>query len=127
MARPLILALAAYYGVNGAYLLLFSGHFYETVPGVTQTGPFNHHFIVDIGFAFLVSAAALGWGAYKRIAPLAVFGGGWPVLHGLYHLQIWLAAGLPLNRVALADWAGVIVPALLLPLAAIWLRKAVPA
>jgi len=124
MTRPLIFILAGYYGINGAYLLLLPRHFYDHVPGVVLSGPYNPHFIADIGLIFLVSAAALGWAGWAKLPGLALFGGGWPLLHGLFHLRLWLTRGLPLDRVAASDWLGVILPALLVALAAYRLKEA---
>ena len=38
---------------------------YETVPGVPDTGPFNPHFVQDIGVAFLVAGLALAARAWR--------------------------------------------------------------
>ena len=34
---------------NGLFMLLAPSTWYHFVPGVTHTGPFNQHFIRDIG------------------------------------------------------------------------------
>src|SRR4026209_2266576 len=50
---------------------------YETVPGVSETGPFNPHFVQDIGIAFLVAGLALAARAWRpRYRPAAVAGAG---------------------------------------------------
>ena len=56
-------------GLNGAMMLVAPGPWYEAVPGVTGTGPFNSHFIRDIGAAYLACAAGLGWWAARRTGP----------------------------------------------------------
>jgi hypothetical protein len=40
--------------VNGLVMLGFPADWYPTVPGVIDVGPFNAHFIRDIGVAYLV-------------------------------------------------------------------------
>ena len=46
--------------------MLFTGPFwYQSVPGAAETGPFNPHFVQDIGAAFLVAGLAL---AARRVA-----------------------------------------------------------
>ena len=100
---------------------LFPGHrilsvadaaaFYQTAPAVIETGPYNRHFIIDVGFAFLVSAAALAWSAWHSDRRLALIGAAWPLLHGLFHLHNWVEIGLPVDAHAAADWAGVVLPA----------------
>jgi hypothetical protein len=40
--------------------MLFDGAtWYASVPGVVETGPYNPHFVQDIGAAFLVAGLAL--------------------------------------------------------------------
>ena len=47
---------------NGLAMLTAGPLWYETVPGVSETGPFNPHFVQDIGVAFLVAGLALAGG-----------------------------------------------------------------
>ena len=59
-------------GLNGAFMLVAPGPWYETVPGVTGTGPFNPHFIRDIGRDFVgvylpaLIAVAIVWRGLQR-------------------------------------------------------------
>lgn len=66
---------------------------YAAMPGVEMTGPFNSHFVRDIGLIFLASGAALMLGARKGgdAAVLAVAGAAWPAMHGLFHVYGWIA------------------------------------
>ncbi len=83
IARLLGVLLAA----NAVYMLFAPEAWYQSVPGVTGTGPFNHHFIGDIGLAFLAAAVSLLVGSLKaeRLAgyalPAAVFLAGHAILH----------------------------------------------
>ena len=50
---------------NGIFMLVSPEHWYVAVPGVTDTRPFNQHFIRDIGLIFLFVGAAFLLGAAK--------------------------------------------------------------
>jgi len=100
---------------NGAFMLAAGRRWYETIPGVTHTGPFNPHFVADIGAAYLVAGLALvarGWrGGYW---PAALAGAAFFALHALIHV-IDIASGhsalpgmdaaLVIAPAALALWA----------------------
>ena len=49
------------FGANGLSMLLFPETWFNTIPGVTATGPFNAHFVRDVGAAYLVCGLAFGW------------------------------------------------------------------
>src|SRR5215469_1013117 len=61
MKRALALILALVMGGNGLVMLVAGRWWYGAVPGVTETGPFNPHFVKDIGAEYLVVGVALGW------------------------------------------------------------------
>src|SRR5262245_28106150 len=67
MTRILCLGVALALGVaavaNGLLMLASPEGWYFAVPGVTTTGPFNQHFIRDIGLIFLFIGAAFLAGA----------------------------------------------------------------
>jgi len=83
--RGLLVILALYHGVNGLVMLAAPVTWYGLVPGVEDTGPFNPHFVRDIGLAFLAAAVGLalaGRGAGgAALWPAAVFLGGHAGLH----------------------------------------------
>ncbi len=58
MLKSFCIALAVALGLaalaNGVYMLLAPESWYFAVPGVTTTGPFNQHFVRDIGLIFLL-------------------------------------------------------------------------
>ena len=80
--------LAIYLLVNGLMMVSFSSQWYQLVPGVSASGPFNGHFVVDIGFTFILSALAIFWrlidGVKGRGA--AIFCAGFLFLHASFHL-----------------------------------------
>ncbi|WP_043765180.1 hypothetical protein [Algiphilus aromaticivorans] len=108
---------------NGLFMLLGPESWYHTLPTVRATGPFNAHFVRDIGAAYLVAGGALIWLALGRAGgrPAALAGGAFLALHALVHL--WDAAAGRASLAHLAqDFALVIlVPALVLALA--WPRS----
>ncbi|OCK55595.1 hypothetical protein [Bradyrhizobium sp. LMTR 3] len=89
MRRQLAAILAIPPVLNGLAMLMAGPLWYETVPGVTDTGPFNPHFVQDIGAAFLVAGLALAMRAWRpRYWPAAVAGAGFLAAHGLIHLVL---------------------------------------
>jgi hypothetical protein len=110
--RLLLAALGALQLTNALVMLAAPESWYAAVPGVTMTGPFNAHFVRDIGFAFLASGAGLMFGARKGrdAAVLASAGAVWPALHGLFHIYGWIAEGFPAEaEVAAAEVFGVVL------------------
>jgi hypothetical protein len=102
---------------NGLTMLAVPDAWYAPVPGVPQTGPFNAHFVRDIGAAYLVAGAALVWFAIDRAArPAAQAGAAFLTIHALVHL--WDAvAGREHVHQLLVDLPTVLLPAAL----AIWI------
>ncbi len=113
VALVLGIALAA----NGLVMLGTPDTWYAAVPGVPQTGPFNPHFVRDIGAAYAVCGAALTWFAIDRAARAAAMAAAaFLTLHALVHL--WdAAAGRERAHQLLADLQTVFLPAVL----AIWI------
>lgn len=92
MRRPIAAVLAVITVLNGIIMLLAAPTWYESVPGVTETGPYNQHFIQDIGAAFLVAGLALAVRAWRpRYWPAAVAGAGFLVAHAVLHLLMILS------------------------------------
>ena len=90
-------SIAAFFGVlsvvNGSIMLLAGPSWYASVPGASETGPYNPHFVQDIGAAFLVAGLALAARAWRpRYWPAAVAGAGFLAAHALIHL-VAIAAG----------------------------------
>jgi hypothetical protein len=57
MRRLIAAVLATLCVLNGSMMLWASPTWYARVPGASETGPYNAHFVEDIGAAFLVSGA----------------------------------------------------------------------
>lgn len=66
MARTLwigvALALSVAAEANGLFMLASPARWYFSVPGVTDSGPFNQHFVPDIGLIFLLIGTAFPGG-----------------------------------------------------------------
>ena len=89
MRRSIAAILAIPTLFNGLVMLLAGPRWYESVPGVTETGPFNPHFVQDIGIAFIVAGLALAARAWRpRYWPAAVAGASFLTAHALLHLVL---------------------------------------
>jgi hypothetical protein len=119
LAGLLALALAG----NGLMMLFASLPWYDAVPGVTSTGPFNAHFVKDIGAAYLTAGGGLAWFAARPRE-------GWPAmaaaaafltLHAAIHVYDAACGTRPLADFQ-RDFVGVYLLAAL-PLALALFRK----
>jgi hypothetical protein len=106
--------LALMMGGNGVAMLVAGRWWYGTVPGVTMTGPYNPHFVKDIGAAYLVVAGALVWRALRPSAGQGalVAAAAFLVLHAAIHVSD-AAMGGHAGHDVVRDLAGVYLPALL--------------
>lgn len=114
--RMLLLLLALFHGLNGLVMIAAPEAWYGAVPGVVDTGPFNPHFVRDIGFGFVAAAVSLALAARRGgslafLWPGAVFLGG----HAGLHLMEMAAHGTTMPDM-IRDMALIVVPGLL-PLA----------
>jgi len=110
--KPLIRILGTLMIGNALFMVLLSRRWYETVPGVQAAGPFNAHFVIDIGLVYLSCGAFLLVGAARKVPLLVVAGSIWPFLHGVFHGLEWLVHGIPAASALLAEGLGVVLPAL---------------
>jgi hypothetical protein len=116
MRRALALLLATAMGGNGLAMLAAGPWWYGAVPGVPETGPFNPHFVKDIGAAYLVAGVGLAWLGLRPLEAAArgaaMAGASFLALHAGIHLAE--AIGRPAGLADLArDFPGVILPAML--------------
>lgn len=73
--------------LNGEFMLIDGARWYDSVPGLAHTGPFNPHFVADIGATYLVASFALIARAWRpRYWPAAVAGAAFMVAHALIHV-----------------------------------------
>jgi len=125
MTRTIVLGTAVILGIaaigNGLYMLYSPASWYFAVPGVTTTGPFNQHFIRDIGLiflflgtSFLVGAARPDYRTVLWAAPTL-----WLWGHALFHF--WeVAVGICGPSALARDFPAVTFPALLGTVLTIW-------
>lgn len=115
--RVLAIVLGLGGAANGAFMLAAPPLWYDSVPGLAHTGPFNPHFVSDIGVAYLVASVALLARAWRaRYWPAAVAGAAFMSGHAVIHIF-----DIALKRTGNAGvdvWL-VIVPALLAAWAAL--------
>jgi peptidoglycan/LPS O-acetylase OafA/YrhL len=111
MQRWIAAILAATNTANGLAMLFASSIWWAGVPGVTETGPFNPHFVRDVGAGFLVAGLALAARAWRPTYwPAAAAGAGFLAAHALIHV-VMIATGH--DHHAGADLALVVLPAAL--------------
>jgi hypothetical protein len=124
LKRLVAALLALTMGGNGLVMLAAGRWWYGAVAGVPETGPFNPHFVKDIGAAYLVVGAAFAWLAW-RPSPTVRGGALAAALFLALHAGIHLAEpfGNPAGLADLVrDFPGVLLPALL----AVWVAAAYP-
>jgi peptidoglycan/LPS O-acetylase OafA/YrhL len=111
MRRWIAATLAIFNALNGLAMLFAGPAWYAAVPGASETGPYNPHFVQDVGAAFLVAGLALAARAWRPVYwPAAVAGSGFLVAHALIHL-VMIVTGH--DHHVTADLAAVVVPAAL--------------
>ena len=106
---------------NGLYMLFNPANWYFLVPGVTTTGPFNQHFLRDIGLIYLMTGAALAVGAWRPSdrAVLWSVAALWHVGHAIFH--VWeVSVGICGPSALARDFPAVTLPTLVMAALAAW-------
>lgn len=107
----------------GAQMLIMPMGWYEGTPGVSETGPFNSHFVRDVGIAYLTAAAALALGLLKPAfrTPLFLiaflFFGGHALMHAVEMLHGHAHEG------TIGEIIAIIIPAIVLLIMLIRTKK----
>ena len=110
---------------NSAWMLAGPMHWYDELPAaVPDTGPFNPHFVRDIGCAFLTVGVALCWAAISARFryPLTSVAALFLAAHAVLHVYDTATGALPHSH-WLLDLPGVYLPAVLLVWVALLLRR----
>jgi hypothetical protein len=125
MLKRTCLGLAIVLGVgalaNGLFMLASPANWYFAVPGVTTTGPFNQHFLRDIGLIFLFIGSAYLIGAARTQYRVALWTAAslWLCGHALFHF--WeVAVGICGPSALARDFAAVTLPAILGAIISLW-------
>ena len=108
---------------NGLAMLAVPLTWYDAVPGVPATGPFNSHFIRDIGAIYLTCGLASGWFAWRPPQgwPALSAAAAWLTLHAAVHVYDAACGVSPLADIR-RDLVGVYLFAAI-PLALVLFRK----
>jgi hypothetical protein len=99
---------------NGVFMLVSPEGWYMAVPGVTSTGPFNQHFVRDIGLIFLLLGGAFLVGAARPHSRVLLWAAAsiWLTGHALFHF--WeVAVGICSPSVLPRDFPAVTLPAII--------------
>ena len=125
MVRSLVLGLAVVLGValeaNGVFMLAAPEPWYMAVPGVTATGPFNQHFLRDIGLIFVLIGGAFLLGAARPQLRVVAWAAHtlWLAGHALFHF--WeVAVGICSPSVIPRDFPAVTLPAIIGAALTLW-------
>jgi hypothetical protein len=117
MRVTLAIGLGLLLAANGFLMLADPASWYAMVPGVPETGPFNPHFVRDIGAVYVVTGGALAVLALdERAVPAAFAGPLFLTLHALVHVADAITGRLHTEHV-LSDLVTVFAPAVI----ALWL------
>jgi hypothetical protein len=114
--RTVFSVLAALSIANGLWMLLAPASWYRYLPaGVPDTGPFNHHFVQDIGAAYLTVGAAFAVASARPTCRqgVALAGATFFALHAVVHIVDLVEGRLHAGHWTL-DLPGVFLPAILL-------------
>lgn len=122
MTSKVVVGIAVILGLfalaNGVFMTIAPEPWYWAVPGVPDRGPFNQHFIRDIGLIYSLIGIAFLYGAiYPKYRPqLWIMPAAWLACHAIFH--VWeVIVGICGPESLVEDFSGVTLPALL----AIWL------
>lgn len=102
---------------TAAVMLLVPRAWYDAFPGVVETGPFNPHFVRDIGCAFIVVAAVLVVYAVATTPPVSALlaMAAFVALHALVHAgELFAMTGDHAGHAVLRDLPSVYLSAILL-------------
>lgn len=109
---------------NGIFMLASPLGWYFAVPGVTTTGPFNQHFLRDIGLIFIFIGAAfiVGTASPAWRPTLWAAASLWLVGHSLFH--VWeVAVGICGPSALARDFTAVSLPALIGAVLTLWAAR----
>ena len=99
---------------NGTFMVVAPEPWYWTVPGVPDRGPFNQHYIRDIGITYLLIGAGFISGSIyvKQRLVLWLMPTAWLAAHAVFH--VWeVIVGICGPESMIEDFAGVTLPAII--------------
>jgi hypothetical protein len=107
--------------LNGLFMLVAPAVWYDFVPGVTDTGFYNQHFIRDIGLIQLFLGVAFGVGMIRPERRIGLWAAAtlWLCAHAVFHL--WeVAVGICSPSVIPRDFPAVTLPVILGAALTLW-------
>ena len=107
--------------INGLFMLAAPKTWYELVPGVTDTGFFNQHFVRDIGMVQLYLGLAFLVGLFQPRMRVVLWAAAtlWLIAHACFHF--WeVAVGICAPNALLRDFPAVSLPAIVGIIASMW-------
>ena len=125
---PVFLLLGVANLSNGLWMLFAPEHWFQNLPaGVPDTGPFNQHFVRDVGAAFVTIGVAFLAAAPNALARRGVLLGAtlFYLLHSFVHVADLVAGRLHANHWSV-DFKFVFLPTMLLIILALplwWQRR----
>ncbi len=108
-------------GANGIVMLVWPEYWYVAVPGVTSTGPFNQHFLRDIGLIFVFVGGAFLTGVVRPHLRILLWAASsiWLLGHALFHF--WeVTVGICSAPDLVRDFPDVTLPALVAVALTVW-------
>ena len=114
LVKGLAIALGVAAIANGVFMTFAPESWYWAVPGVPDRGPFNQHFVRDIGILYALIGGAFIAGGVRRTERVVLWGlpTAWLGGHALFH--VWeVAVGICGPEALVVDFRGVTLPALL--------------
>jgi len=124
LKRWVFLTAASLHAAFALWMLTDPSGWFAAIPGVVDTGPYNHHLVRDVGIAFLTVAGGFAVAAAWPAAafPILLVVSIWFVGHALTHVADIFSGALPPSHI-LMDVPGVFLPAILSVLLAFWTRS----
>jgi hypothetical protein len=112
--KTLLAIMALLLAGNGVHMLFAPEHWYHSLESVPHTGPFNAHFLRDIGCANLAAALGLAFAAFRAdwLAPGALTALAFVGPHAGVHLWELATGHHSAAHTGLADMIGIYGPPL---------------
>jgi len=107
--------------INGAWMVISPITWFNTVPGVVNTGKANGHLVGDVGFVYVLSAAVSLYTLRNPFQKRDLMASmtAWHVLHSLWHIFEISVGRLPIQHLWM-DFPGVFLPSIALVMITIW-------
>jgi hypothetical protein len=125
IAKITVMVIGVIYALNGAIMWVWPHLWYDTIPGISMMGPFNSHFVRDIGLVYIIGGGAFVVYA-NRASDALWLAALWPAAHAVFHIWIWVTRGAPIDLVFWTNMFLIQAPAWAAIIAVRRLRKDAP-